>query len=92
MRHTMEKVEYRVRPVTRYIVTRYESTENSAGCDPLGEFDNADTAQAVGYALCRAEHERLGWPLDDDRIQYPRHPNETNALRSGSLGRPFLCP
>lgn len=68
----MEKIEYRVRPVTRYIVTRYEEDGRGAGSDPKGEFDNYETAYAVGYALCKEEHDRLGWPLDDERIQYPR--------------------
>jgi hypothetical protein len=29
-------------------------------------------AYAVGYALCKAEHDRLGWPPADERIQYPK--------------------
>lgn len=82
----MQLIEYRVRPVTRYIITRYEQTEAvngacSAGCSSLGEYDNGDTAYAVAYALCKAEHERLGYPIGDERIQYPLMPpsmNETN--------------
>ena len=64
-------IEYKVRPVTRYVVTRFES---GAGSAQQGEFDNADSAHAVAYALCRAEHERLGWPVGDERIQYPQLP------------------
>lgn len=64
-------IEYKVRPVTRYVVTRYERRGNAGGSEQQGEFDNAATAYAVGYALCRAEHERLGWPVGDERIQYP---------------------
>lgn len=67
-------VEYRVRPVMRYIVTRYESNGPAAACGPCGEYDSEDMAYEVGYALCKAEHERLGWPMGDGRIQYPKMP------------------
>jgi hypothetical protein len=68
-----ELIEFRVRPVTRYIVTRFENDGNGAcGGSGHGEFDNYETAHAVAYALCKADHERKGWPLDDDRIQYPK--------------------
>lgn len=65
-------IEYKVRPVTRYVVTRFERTGESGSSGQQGEFDNAGTAFAVAYALCRADHERLGWPLGDERIQYPQ--------------------
>lgn len=65
-------IEYRVRPVTRYIVTRYAVDAERREATQHGEFDNFETAYEVGYALCKAEHGRLGWPLDDNRIQYPR--------------------
>ena len=82
------KIEYRVRPVGRYIVTRYEREVHedgtcSGGCSSLGEFDNAETAYQVGYALAKAEHERLGWPIADERIIYPQHPSAKNATRVG---------
>jgi hypothetical protein len=72
----MTKVEYRIRPVTRYVVTRYHeqgdgSRHMGAGCESKGEFDNAETAYAVGYALAKHEHEQLGWPVGDERIAYP---------------------
>ena len=71
-----ELIEYKVRPVTRYVVTRFENygRESNKGnvSETYGEFDNAETAYAVAYALCRAEHERLGWPVGDERIQYPK--------------------
>jgi hypothetical protein len=69
----MELIEYRVRPVTRYVVTRYEQKSGSASVTGHGEFDNWDTAHPVAYALCKAEHDRLGWPIGDERIQYPSH-------------------
>jgi hypothetical protein len=75
------KIEYSIRPITRYIVTRYETSgpdENGRGYGGSaqigGEYSTAEGAYEVGYAVCKVEHERLGWPVDDDRIQYPQHP------------------
>lgn len=67
-------IEYRVIPVIRYRVSRYEKSADtkSGGVSGLGEFDNEETAQAVAYALCKAEHDRLGFPLGDMRIKYPK--------------------
>lgn len=75
-------IEYRVRPVTRYIVTRYEETERCSGCSQHGEFDNPEVAYQVGYALCKAEHDRLGYPPDDMRIIYPGHLEDETAAPS----------
>lgn len=74
----IEKIEYRVIPVIRYHVTRYEQNANSAGTDQRGQYDNADVAYEVACALCKAEHDRLGLPLGDERIQYPQHPKFLN--------------
>lgn len=74
------KIEYRVRPVTRYIVTRHEESADGKSGSTGGaaaEYDNADIAYEVGYALCRAEHERLRLPPGDERIQYPKRLDET---------------
>mgnify|MGYP001591350541 CR=1 FL=1 len=70
----MENIEYRVRPVTRYVITRYEDQlENgTASIRTLGEYENQEVAQEVGYALCKAEHERLGLAPGDPRIIYPQ--------------------
>lgn len=72
----MEKIEYRVRPVTRYVVTRFHQDRYGpgAGVETKGEFDNGDVAYQVAYALCRDEHQRLGYPLNDMRIIYPEQP------------------
>lgn len=73
----LSKIEYRVVPVTRYQVTRYheQTDENGkmvgAGSEQRGEFDNAEQAYHVGYALAKMEHEQQGWPVGDMRIQYP---------------------
>lgn len=70
------KVEYKVRPVTRYNVTRYTPDDAGNGrasgsCETKGEYLNPEIAYEVAYALCKAEHERLGYAPGDERIQYP---------------------
>jgi hypothetical protein len=90
----MTKVEYRIRPVTRYVVTRYhEGVDrskgvacNAGGCEERGEFKNADTAYAVGYALAKQEHQALGWPVGDERIIYPVEPEGRLARLQGESG------
>lgn len=67
-------IEYKIREVTRYIVTRYEDNGRTGGSSSHGEFDNAETAYAVAYALCKTEHDNLGYPPGDDRIRYPDTP------------------
>jgi hypothetical protein len=78
-----ELIEYRIKPVTRYMITRFERDANggaSVGCPVSSvQFDSADIAYDVAYALAKADHERMGWPICDDRIQYPRHPREDGA-------------
>ena len=64
-------IEYRVRPVTRHIVTRYEMTGGVGASTTLGEHPNPDVAHQVGHALAFAEREALGWPPGDDRMQFP---------------------
>ncbi len=80
------ELEYRARPVTRYIVTRFTSPEANSGKENVlasvetrGEYDNEEIAYAVAYALCKREHEVLGWPVGDERVQYPVTP-ETKKL------------
>lgn len=74
-------IEYRVRPITRYVVTRFESGENSVGSSTRGEYDNERTAYDVAYALCKAEHERLGFPLDSMEIIYPSRLDEAEPIK-----------
>jgi hypothetical protein len=82
------KVEYRVRPITRFVVTRYHESEggNTGGTSERGQYDNAEVAHEVAYALCKAEHEQLGWPIDDERIQYPQHPSTAGSVAVGLAG------
>lgn len=65
------QVEYRVRPVTRYIVTRFHDDGQSKGVETKGEFPSHEAAYEIGYALAKEEHQRLGYPIGDERIQYP---------------------
>lgn len=87
-------VEYRVRTITRYIVTRYESVVHegggvsaSAGLSQSAgaEYNNYNTAYQVAYALAKAEHERLGYRPDDMRIQYPQ-PEEAHRAYREAVG------
>jgi hypothetical protein len=75
-------VEYKVRPITRYVVTRFWRSPEGSGGEQKGEYDNADMAYEVGYALAKAEHDQLGWPLTDERIQYPRHPHAGDSAKA----------
>lgn len=86
-------IEYRVRPVTRYIITRYEQFPDDGpqpGPRQLGEYDNDTVAYEVAYALCKAEHERLGLPIGDERIQYPERPEERTGLCQSKASPPKL--
>lgn len=76
-------IEYKVRPVTRFIVTRYYENEGAAEASrQIGsEYANEEMAYQVAYALCSQEHERLGWGLDDERIRYPAHPDSKDAVQ-----------
>lgn len=47
----METIEYRVRQVTRFVVTRYTESENSASLETLGEFDSERFAYEVAQAM-----------------------------------------
>jgi len=75
----LKKIEYRVRKITRYMITRFEEYENCAGSTSKGEYENEDTAFEVAYALCKAEHERLGIGVGDERISYPSRPCGQNV-------------
>lgn len=73
-------IEYRVKRVERFIVTRYESHEtsgalNTGGVSTLGEYPSGDTAYAVAYALCRQEHEKSGEPIGSMNFVYPGIPD-----------------
>lgn len=77
------KIEYSIRPVTRYAVHRYEQDERGAASSTRGEYDNMGIAYEVGYALCKAEHDKLGYPPADERIQYPQLIEAVGAEKQG---------
>lgn len=67
-------IEYRVKRVERFIVTRYEydTSRVSGFVRQIGkEFDNFETAYEVGYALAKADKERLGLLPGDDGVLFP---------------------
>lgn len=45
------KTEYQVRPVTRYIVTRYATDADNASSSLVGEFDSGQQADQVADAM-----------------------------------------
>jgi hypothetical protein len=47
----MKHVEFRVRPVTRYNLTRYESDDSSGSVCTVAEFPNWDAAHEVALAM-----------------------------------------
>lgn len=51
----MKTIEFRVRPVTRYNLTRYESGPDYGGVCTVAEFDNWQNAHTVAQALQAAE-------------------------------------
>ena len=60
----MKIIEYRVRPVTRYIVTRYteeaasDSGSCGAGSELVGEFPSGAAADSVADAMVTADRSR----------------------------------
>jgi hypothetical protein len=94
----LQRVEYRVVPISRYIVTRYEEwnlppdgvSDQAADRRVVeqGEYATHDLAWEVAYALAKQRHDLLGWPLDDERIQYPRHIYSGGAKRVAEIARP----
>jgi hypothetical protein len=75
------QLEYRVKKVNRYIVTRFAQSEgqNVGSVENRGEYDNDEVAHEVAYALCKREHEVLGWDIGDQRVKYPQREYETNS-------------
>lgn len=68
------KIEYQVRPITRFIVTRYVAGDDmSPSCSEVkGEYDNEQLAFEIGTALAKDERLRRGWALDDGRMVFPK--------------------
>lgn len=77
----MKHIEFRVRPVTRYNLTRYESGPDYGGVGTVAEFDNWQNAHDVAKALQSAEPGAIYNPC-------PEPPNELTAsvLSPAELG------
>ena len=82
-------VEYRVRKITRYVVTRFESTEHTGSTSTKGEYENFDVAYQVAYALCKAEHDVSGEEPGSMNFIYPKSEpyDPTEATMAGSVSR-----
>lgn len=79
-------IEFRVKRVERFIVTRYEDdkTGGTVSVRQIGkEFDNFETAYEVGYALARGEQERLGLKPDDMGVIFPSSSLEEARAAAG---------
>lgn len=72
-------IQYKVKPITRYIVTRYQNGANTGSVTERGQFDSYDTAYDVAYAMCKLEHDMAGTGPDDADFQYPRHKSDEGA-------------
>lgn len=69
-------VQYKVRPVTRFVVTRFHSTEEedgtfSGGSGTLGEFDCFAYAYQAANAMAKEERQELGDMVDDKNFAFP---------------------
>lgn len=67
-------VEFRVRPVTRFVITRYERDGMAAASRMCGEYESEDLAYDIGYALARQTREDMGEPVGSERVIFPQRP------------------
>ena len=65
------QLEYRVNKIERYIVTRFTDNEGGCSVEERGQYASQEMANEVAYALCKLEHQGLGWEAGDERIKYP---------------------
>ena len=79
------KVEYRVKPITRYVVTRWHDSEGCGGVDTIGAYDNGEAAYQVAYALCREEHRKSGEPDLSVNFVYPSIPDGVSVMPSSTI-------
>lgn len=74
----MKTIEYKVRPVTRFIVTRFEQDGAAAGSSLCGEFDREEDALRVGFALAKNDLDHYGAPRGDEgtKVLFPDFPED----------------
>lgn len=77
-------IQYSVRPITRYIITRYHADGDAAGVETKGEYDSARVAYEVAYALCKAEHDAAKTEPDDMNFIYPDPKISDNLMADGA--------
>lgn len=85
-------IEYRVKRVERFIVTRYEDDpcKTTASVRQIGkEFDSFDTAYEVGTAMAKADQERLGLPVGDEGVIFPSPSLEDARNAAPGFTRPL---
>jgi len=70
----MKTIEYRVRPVTRYIVTRFESEDRMGASSSCGEFDREDEALRVGFAAAKMDQEHYRFDHNQAEVIFPDLP------------------
>lgn len=97
--HTLvgKNVEFRVKEIKRYIVTQHSHSVEENGDETcgenrmIGEYGSYEVAYSVGYALAKAEHDRLGYEPGDMRIQYPKTDYDRigEAMQSSEVGHVF---
>lgn len=65
-------IEYRVKSVERFIVTRHEDGPVASGAQQKGpDYPSHEQAYEVATALARDERERLGLPPGDMGVIFP---------------------
>ena len=68
------KTEYKVRPVERYVVTKFTSDSPNGGrSETIGEFDNYERAYLNAYALAGMDAKKRGLPDGDPGVTFPEY-------------------
>lgn len=85
--------EFRVRAVTRYVVTHFSSNgRDSGGCRQLGEFPNIEQADEVGRALAASVPDATFVTIADRREpvaeRYAYTQQEADELMKPPIGTP----
>lgn len=82
------KVEYKVRPVTRYVVTEYQEYENGSQSKVICELDNFGLANKTCAALAYDTHNNKYIEFGDQKTYYtlysPDYPLDDIKVLVGS--------
>jgi len=74
-------VEYAVRSTSRFLVTRYESNQNGAASEVIGEFDSAANAERVAEGMANSERGERGGNVHVYRPYLDTTPNIGRASK-----------